>query len=415
MPPEPIEIRISQPNAVAAEAEDEPTFPRYEGPAILSYGFRPFFLSASFFAGLAVPLWVLLYANGISPAFLYPPREWHVHEMLFGFLPAVIAGFLLTAVPNWTERPPLRGMRLLLLVGLWLAGRLLVAWPWPSALVAAIVDGSFLVALASFLWRELAAARSWGQAPIGVIISLYAITNLWFHDLALRGAATDLPERTVLSLIMLLLTMIGGRVTPTFTGELLRQARVTPLPAPFSHFDGLAIVLVAAAAVAWTIQPESPAAGGTLVAAGVVNLIRLSRWRGWLTYREPLVLVLHVGYGWLALSLLALGGAQLGIGLSQANAVHALTTGAVGTMTLAVMTRASLGHTGRPKHAGPATVAIYLLVTLGAVLRISVPTPDAPTTSTDLVLGLAALSWSGAYILFAFLYGPALFRPSLDE
>ena len=149
-----------------------------------------------------------------------------------------------------------------------------------------------------------------------------------------------------------------------------------------------------------------------LVAAGLANLARLSRWHGWVTWREPLVLVLHLGYGWLALSLLILGSAILGIGLPTEDAVHALTTGAVGVMTLAVMTRASLGHTGRPKHAGPMTVLIYTLVTVGALLRVFGPITDLPTT---LVLGLAAVGWSGAYALFAVLYGPFLLRSSLDD
>ena len=135
-------------------------------------------------------------------------------------------------------------------------------------------------------------------------------------------------------------------------------------------------------------------------------------WYGWLTWREPLVLSLHVGYGWLALSMLVLGCALLGIGLAKEDAVHALTTGAVGAMTLAVMTRASLGHTGRPKHAGPATVFIYGLVILGAMLRVFGPGTGLPT---NLVLGSAGAAWSGAYLLFALVYGPYLVRPSLDE
>lgn len=414
MPAKPIEIRISQPGSPAAD-DDEPTFPRYEGPAFLSYGFRPFFLSAALFAGLAVPVWVLLFAGASGGGFLYPAREWHVHEMLFGFLPAVMTGFLLTAVPNWTGRAPFRGLPLLSLLFLWLAGRLLLAWPWPSPLVAAVIDGSFFVAVAALLWRELAAASTWGQAPIALLISLYAGTNMFFHAMALRGESTALPERLVLAFLMLLLTMIGGRLAPNFTREFLMQARAAPLPPPFSRLDGMGIGLVLLAALVWIVQPESRIAGGLFVAAGVVTVIRLSRWRGWTTWREPLVLILHVGYGWLALSMLALGCALLGMGVQQASAVHVLTTGAVGAMTLAVMTRASLGHTGRAKVAGPVTIMMYLLVNLGALLRVVVPTPDAPTGLTHLLLGLAAVCWSGAYVLFAMSYGPYLLRPSLDE
>jgi uncharacterized protein involved in response to NO len=384
--------------------------------AFLSYGFRPFFLGAALFAGVAVPAWVLIVTGVSGSNFLYAPREWHVHEMLFGFLPAVITGFLLTAIPNWTGRAPLKGIPLLSLWLLWLAGRLLLAWPWFGPLAAAIVDGMFLVVLTAFVWREIAVGGTRSQAPIGVVISLYACANILFHVMALHGATADLPARMALGLIMLLLTMIGGRVTPNFTREFLAQERIDPARvAPFSRVDGLSIVLVVAAAIAWIVQPESVVAGGALVAAGLINLFRLTRWSGWLAWREPLVWILSVGYGWLVLSLLALGGAILGMGLPTANAVHVLSSGAVGTMTLAVMTRASLGHTGRTRHAGPVTVLIYVLVNLGAILRVFAPSPDAPTAVTTLILGLAAAGWSGAYVLFALTYGPYLVRPSLDE
>jgi len=411
----PIEIRVSQSGRPEAESDDEPTFPRYDGPAFLSYGFRPFFLFASLFAGVAIPVWVLIFAGVSSWAFQYPAREWHVHEMLFGFLPAVMTGFLLTAIPNWTGRPPVSGIPLLSLFVLWLAGRLLLAMPWSIPIVAAIVDGAFLVVVAALAWREIVAGGSWGQAPIGVMITLYAGANLLFHVLALRGTVTDLPERLALALILLLLTLIGGRVTPNFTREFLIQHNRPAISASLSPVDAVAMVLVVVAALAWIVQPESVAAGGTLVAAGMANLIRLSRWRGWMVWREPLVLILHLGYGWLTLSLLALGGAMFGIGLPAANAMHVLTTGAVGAMTLAIMTRASLGHTGRPKHADSKTVLIYVLVNLGAVLRVVVPTPDAPTSLTHLMLVVAAVGWSGAYILFALIYGPFLLRPSLGD
>jgi uncharacterized protein involved in response to NO len=392
---------------------DEPTFPRYEGPALLSQGFRPFFLSGALFAGLSVPMWIVVVAGFTGVDFLYPPRDWHVHEMLFGFLPAVIAGFLLTAIPNWTGRAPLRGVPLLLLWILWLAGRILLAGASPNAMTAAIVDAAFLVALATFTWREIAAGGSLGQAPIGVVITLYAAANIVFHLLALRGEATDLAERMALSFIMLLLTMIGGRVTPNFTRELLLQERSTVLPASFSRFDVVSVGLVALAGLVWMVEPESLAAGGTLLAAGLANIVRLLRWRGWLAWREPLVWILHVGYLWLALSLWALGGAVLGIGLPMANAVHVLTAGAVGSMTLGVMTRATLGHTGRTRHAGSITVAMYALVNGGALLRVLVP--ETPASLMLAVLGWSGAAWSGAYVLFVLFYGRFLFRPSLDE
>ncbi|TKB94335.1 MAG: NnrS family protein [Nitrospira sp.] len=393
-------------------ADQAPEIPNYQGPAFFSYGFRPFFLGAALFAGMAIPVWIVILAGVGDSTFLYPARDWHVHEMVFGFLPAVITGFLLTAIPNWTDRPPIRGLELMLLTTLWLAGRLLLAMPWFTPLVSAIVDVGFLVAVAGLVWREIAVTKSWDRAPMGVLVSLLAGANILFHVLTLSGTETDRAERMALATVMMLLTLIGGRVTPNFTEEFLAESGRSERPAPFSRYDGLSIALVAFAVVSWIVQPESIATGWMFVAAGSANLGRLARWYGWATWREPLVLILHCGYGWFALSLFILGGSILGIGLPQEDAVHAFTAGAVGAMTLAVMTRASLGHTGRPRHAGPLTVLIYMLVNLGAVLRVFGPMTGLPA---NLVLGVAAGSWSGAYLLFALFYGPLLLSTSLDE
>lgn len=414
MPAKEIPI-VNQATVIPVQKDDEPTFPPYKGPAFLSYGFRPFFLGAALFTGLAVLTWVALFAGRVSMDFLYPPREWHVHEMLFGYLPALIAGFLLTAMPNWTDRMPLRGTPLLLLFLLWLGGRLLMAFPLAGVATVALIDGAFLVILAVYVWREIAVAGSWDRTPIGILVSLYACANILFHLSALRGSPTDSPERFALSVMTLMLTIIGGRLAPTFAREYLEDRNRSPLPDVFSRVDGVAIVLVLLGVVAWNLQPESSVAGAMLIVSGIASLIRWLRWGGWRTWQEPLVLILHIGYAWIGLFLVALGASILGVGFTPENAVHVLTTGAMGTMTLAVMTRASLGHTGRPRHADRLTVAIYLLINLGALLRIFAPNPDVPTTLTHTMLGLSAFSWSGAYLLFAFHYGPYLVGPSLDE
>jgi uncharacterized protein involved in response to NO len=300
----------------------------------------------------------------------------------------------------------------MLLFTLWLAGRALIAIPWFTPLVSAIVDGGFLVAVAGLVWREIIASKSWDRAPMGVLVSLLAGANILFHVLSLSGAETDRPERMALAMVMMLLALISGRLIPNFTGELLANSGRVERPTSFSRYDGLSIALVGFAVLSWIVQPFSMVTGWLFALAGLANLGRLVRWYGWAIWREPLVLILHFGYGWFALSLLILGGSILGIGLPKEDAVHAFTSGAVGAMTLAVMTRASLGHTGRPRHAGPLTVLIYMLVNLGALLRVFGPMTDLPA---NLVLAVAAGSWSGAYLLFALVYGPFILRPSLDE
>jgi uncharacterized protein involved in response to NO len=369
-------------------------------------------MSAGLFAGVAIPVWVLMITGAENMELYYPPRDWHVHEMVFGFLPCVITGFLLTAIPNWTERPPIRGLPLMLLLTLWLAGRVVIALPWFPSFVVAVVDGAFLVVVAGIVWREILAGKAWDRLPMGILISLYAGANLLFHVLFLNHGATDLAERMALTLIMVLLALIGGKITPSFTEDFLVEEGVTKQPVLFSRFDGMSILLVVVVGILWMINLNSTVTGVAFVAAGVIHLIRLSRWYGWFTWREPLILIFHVGYGWLAMSFLILGGAMLGVGLNVEEAVHVLTTGAVGVMTLAVMTRASLGHTGRIKHAGPLTAMIYFLVNLGAMLRVF--GPSLPL-SGDVMMSLAAGCWSGAYLLFIAGYGPVLFGRSLEE
>ena len=384
----------------------------YKGSPFFSYGFRPFFFSAALFAGFAVPLWVLILTGANEMTFHYPPREWHVHEMVFGFLPCVITGFLLTAIPNWTERLPMRGWPLIFLWVLWLVGRVFMAFSWFSPLILALLDSAFLVVVAGIVWREILMAQAWERVPMGVLISLYASANLLFHGLFINGNETVLAERFGLTLIMMLLAIIGGKITPSFTEDYLELRKVRKQPVPFSRFDGLSIFFVALTGILWMVNVNTMVVGEAFIVTGILHLIRLSRWYGWETWGEPLVLILHVGYGWLAMSFLILGGALVGIGMHVEDAIHALTTGAVGVMTLAVMTRASLGHTGRIKHAGFLTVIIYLLVNLGALLRVVAPNVNLFSGSGII---FSAVCWSGAYILFAIGYGHMLFGVSRDE
>lgn len=385
--------------------------PARSTPPMWSIGLRPFFLGAALFAALAVPVWALLLAVLGDAARVSAARTWHIHEMIFGFLPAVMTGFLLTAIPNWTDRPPVRGTLLRGLFLLWLAGRIAMAVPLIPASVAALTDGLFLFAVAAVVWREIGAGGSWRQAPIAVLITLYAVAGAWFHALRLTHQDSAGAERLALGCLMVLLTVIGGRVTPAFTAEWLGEEE-TGAGSWKAAVDAVTIAGTVAAAGFWIASPDGMLTGPVLMTAGAAHLARWIGWRGWRTWREPLVLVLHVGYGWITATFWLLGAAVAGVGLPVTDALHSLTAGAVGVMTLAIMTRASLGHTGRLRHAGPGTVALYALVNLGALFRVFGPSTPL---GEGLMLGLAAFCWSGAYAGFSVLYAPFLLRPSLDE
>ena len=376
--------------------------------AVLSYGFRPFFLLGAAFAAIAIPLWLVMLALGVAPAGPFQGMRWHAHEMIFGYLAAIIAGFALTAVPNWTGRLPLSGLPLAGLVGLWLAGRFASSFI-ASVTWAAVIDVTFLFALAAAIWREILAGKNVRNVPIALLITIFALANLQFH---LEGVWPELEgygQRLALGVTTLLIALIGGRITPSFTHNWMARMGLEPRPEAFGWFDKLALALLVVAAVCWIVQPTALPSGLALLAASIVHLARLLRWRGMWTAQEPILLVLHIGYLWLVVSLALLGVSALTPSyLAPSTALHALTAGAIGTMTLAVMTRASLGHTGREIKAGGATLAIYVLVNMGALLRVAAPLFPGDYLNA---LTLSGIVWSAAFALFVLSYGPILLRP----
>jgi uncharacterized protein involved in response to NO len=373
----------------------------YNGPTLFTYGFRPFFLAGSAWAALAVPLWVWSFLAG-GPGAL--TRDWHVHEMLFGFLAAVMAGFLTTAVPNWTGRMPVVGAPLALLAGLWLAGRLTMLCPAASEPLAGIVDSAFLVVFAAIIWREVIAGRNWRNLPVCGLASTFALANVAFH---LNGGLgpSGLGERLALGVAATLIAFIGGRIVPSFTRNWLKSHRLPEPPRAIPALDMIALGLTAIGGLAWAAAPSAPATGALLVLAGAGNLLRLTRWSGWRAGREPMVWVLHAGFAWLGAGLLLLGAAVLTPLIARPAGVHALTAGAIGVMTLAVMTRATRGHTGRPLAADRATLAIYIVINLAAAVRVAAPFFGAlqPT-----LLEISAALWMAAFGGFVAAYGPML-------
>jgi uncharacterized protein involved in response to NO len=380
--------------------------------AFLSYGFRPFFLLGSLYAALAVPLWLCIYLGRLAPIGSFPPLAWHAHEMLFGYLAAITAGFVLTAVPNWTGRLPLSGTRLAVLVGLWLVGRAAMAVD-PDPVSTAILDLLFPMALAGAIWREILAGRNVGNAPIAVLFTVFATANLLDHAGRVLPALDGYGVRLGLGVAAMLIALVGGRVTPSFTRNWLSRLGVSPLPAPFDRLDRLALLTAASALTIWVLVPLAAVAGAALVAAGALLAVRLARWRGYRSLGEPIVLILHLGYFWLAASLALIGlAALLPDAIPASSGIHALTAGAIGTMTLGVMTRATRGHTGRTIAADRATIAIYALVTIGALLRVLAPFAASAVFMPVLVAG--GIAWTAAFLIFAIAYGPMLMRRRAD-
>lgn len=350
---------------------------------LLSSGFRPFFFLAAAWAALGVPVWLTAYVHGYAPRADLPAMFWHAHEMVYGFGFAAVAGFMLTAIPNWTGRLPVRGSALAALVLLWLAGR--AALFLPAGL--SWIDLAFGVVLMAVVARELIAGRNWRNLPMLVALGLLVAGNVLFH------LGIDPTCRLGIATLLMLIALVGGRIVPSFTRNWLAKRNAARMPAPESALDRVALLSTLVALGAWVLNLATWPA----IVAGAALALRLARWRGLSTVREPLVAILHIGYAWLALGLILIG-----LEVQAQAALHALTAGAIGTMTLAVMTRATLGHTGRPLKADAATLAIYALVTLAALMRVSSPFAGARSV---LVTSLAGMAWTAAFATFAIHYG----------
>ena len=380
---------------------------------VLALGFRPFYLLAAAFAAIGLPVWH--FAPGdLLPAepYLAGPA-WHAHEMVFGFAAAVLTGFLLTAARAWTGLATPSGWRLAVLALLWVAGRVLVvSGPANAAIVA---DCLFLPCVALALAIPVAQARNWRNLPVAAVPALLGVANLLFHLdhsglIALARAKGG--ALLALDLFALLVTLMAGRVIPAFTANAVPAAR--PRRKRFveiAAFGTLALLLVAGPLDPWL--PGGPWLVAVAAAGALAHTIRLWLWDPMATRREPLLWVLPLSYAWLPVSLVLRALWLADVGVPEASAFHALGAGAMGGLMLGMMTRSALGHTGRPLAAGPVELAAYVLVHLGAAVRVfgSLAGSDA----TPHALAASALLWSGAFALFLVAYWPILTRPRIDE
>lgn len=384
---------------------------------LLNYAFRPFFLFGGLYAVLALVLWIAaLHGAGWSPA-VADPVLWHAHEMLFGFALGAIAGFLLTAVSTWTGRPQICGAWLGALTASWITGRLamLAGSAWPDGLIV-VADMLFPLLFAGLAAREILGGRSRRNYGIAAIAVAFAGVNLGYHlgRVGFWPAADRVAVLLAAHLVLLLITVIAGRIVPSFTANWLRMRGELALPVVRPMLDRVLLALMIA--VGFTdslliVGAPAMLAAILCLATAVLHAVRLGGWRGTAAKAEPLLAVLHVAYAWLPLGYLLLGLSSLGLPVPRSAALHALTMGGVGTMILAVATRVALGHTGRALAAAPLTVAAYVILNAAVLVRIL--SPFAPGVYLVLI-DVAAGGWMAAFALFLWVYWPVLTRPRID-
>jgi uncharacterized protein involved in response to NO len=382
---------------------------RPEPIALLSYGFRPFFLGAALWACIAMVLWIGLLSGFCNFAIGYGAIAWHAHEFLFGYIAAVMTGFLLTAIPNWTGRFPLQGMPLLALFLLWLAGRVaMLTTDRIGTGAAAIIDCAYLITLTAVISREIVAGSNWRNLRVAILVALTAIANIVFQAEVLVYATPNYGLRLAVAAIVALIMVVGGRVTPSFTSNWLTRQGSQIRPAPLGRFDIASIAIGGIALIAWIAAPDWYGAAALLLVMAIAQAARLSRWTGGRTWREPILFVLHLGYTFVPLGAIMLSLSILWPRIvPESGALHAWTTGAMGLMTLAIMTRATLGHTGRDVFSTPQTVAIYGAILVAALARIAAPL--LPAFYYEMLL-TAGVAWFSAFALFVLTYGPMLTR-----
>ncbi len=383
--------------------------------ALWARGFRPFFLLAGAHGVLFMLAWLAILVGWLEAPGWLTPFAWHAHEMLFGFVAAAIAGFLLTSVPVWTGAPPVAGWRLAALAALWVAGRaVMIAASWLPPAVAAVLDGAFLFALALAIGRPILAARQLRNAGFPIVVLGLGVANALVHvgavgndpSLASRGMRLGVHG------IALLIVLVGGRITPLFTANALRRAGSEAVVRSRPVLGRLAAAGVAALALVDLSRPGSTLGGVLAVASGALVLLRLSGWQSLRTGSDALLWSLHLGWAWTGVGLVALGASALSGAIPATVGVHVLTAGAFGATILAVMSRVALGHTGRPLAAPSGMAAAYGLVSGAALVRVV-----APIACQDWGLGAwiaSGLLWSAAFALFLSRFASVLVRPRID-
>jgi len=379
-------------------------------PAVLGYGFRPFFLLAGIHAVLAIPVWLFLLQGVASFVSPIPPLAWHAHQMLFGFISAAVAGFLLTAVPSWTASRGYAGAPLLGLTLIWIAGRLVTTFPLGfTALTVAFVDLVFIpVLVLTILPSLIRSGNKRNLVFIGMLAALFA-ANLHFH---LAGATKVDPLQLGVNVILLMVAMVGGRILPAFTSSGLKQRGIDIRIRRYPPLDIAALMAILAVLIVDIFFPGTIFAAIAATVAAALLALRLARWQGHRTLHEPIIWVLHVAYAWLPIGLALKAAWLFGAPIPDTSWLHALTTGAFSTMILAVMSRAALGHTGRELVAPGLIVIAYYAIGVATLMRVFGPMLLADAWRFWMI-GSGSL-WSLAFFLFVLVYTPILCSPRVD-
>lgn len=376
---------------------------------LFELGFRPFFLLATGFAALAIILWIAMWSGEWQVTGPFSPVDWHIHEMLFGYSSAVICGFLLTAVPNWTGLDPIKGWPLALAALLWLAGRGAVfGLTGLSNIWVMWIEGSFLASLAVVTAIQLIVSRNWRNLVVVGLVGLLLGADIWFHLEFNATGSTDASRRAGFAVIVLMIMMIGGRIIPVFTRNWLVAQQVASLPTGFGRFDSLSLLVAVIAMGLWITMADHVITALALVAASVMHLIRMSRWQGLRVLRSAILLMLHISYLCLVIGIELLSLPIVNPDFTHVAGLHVLGMGGIGGMTIAVMLRASMGHTGRKLAAGPMLSVAFGLIIVAAFIRALLP-DISPASAPGIVI--AALMWVAGFVLIAIRVWPWLTRP----
>ena len=393
-------------NQTSSNKPDAHKAPNHSGSTLWSLGFRPFYLLASIFGALSILLWAMQFSGYLPSAYLQGPL-WHGHEMLFGYTIAVIAGFLLTAVRAWTSEATPSGMPLMALAALWVCGRISVLTPF--ATIATVLNAAFPVAIAIAIGIPLFRARNARNYFLVGLLMLLAASLVTVH-LALQGHVELSPRfgmQLALDMVLFIMVVISGRVVPMFTNNGIPGTNATRHPLVEKLALGTALLLI----VADLLQLPHQVIAVIALATALAHSVRLYLWKPWRTFAVPLAWILHAAYAWIILYLVLRSLSELNV-LAGSYAIHALTVGAIGGLTLGMMIRTARGHTGRPLIADRAELLIFLLIQAAALIRVfgGIASPDFYMISIQ----LSALLWSAAFGLFAVRYWPVLIRPRLD-